>query len=198
MAGACRQRSGVGTCSPPPTPQDMPTPGNGDRDDNRGGAMATAQHVDPDSSTRPLVETRKGRAGHSSLAREDDRQPEMTREPQSPAHRWASKVKRPAWGTPVRVLRLLMPSRRAPETVHNSPSTEIQLCTDPSSWVKPWHNPLRKSPIPYYRESTYPYRSAEATSFIRRRTPYRQLGFCNRSRTSENEKADGQLRLWGV
>ena len=64
--------------------------------------MATAQHVDPDSSTRPLVETRKGRAGHSSLAREDDRQPEMTREPQSPAHRWASKVKRPAWGTPVR------------------------------------------------------------------------------------------------
>ena len=104
--------------------------------------MATAQHVDPDSSTRPPVETRKGRAGHSSLAREDDRQPEMTREPHSPAHRWASKVKGPARVSPVPVLRFLVPSRRAPETVHNSAGMEIQFCTDLSLWVKPWHNPL--------------------------------------------------------
>ena len=67
------------------------------------------------------METKRGWAVRSSLAPEDGRQPELTRDPCASAHRWARIVRRPAWGTPVPVFRSLAPGRRAPGTVHNSP-----------------------------------------------------------------------------
>ena len=49
------------------------------------------------------METKRGRAVRSSLAPEDGRQPELTRNLYS-AHRWASIVKRPAQRTATPVL----------------------------------------------------------------------------------------------
>ena len=108
------------------------------------GSDPKARYVNPDSGTRPPVETKRGRAARSPLAPEDGRHPELTRNLYS-AHRWASKAKRPAWGTPVPVFRFLVPSRRAPGTVHNSPGMEIQFCTELNLWVKPQHNPKQKA-----------------------------------------------------
>ena len=108
------------------------------------GSDPKARYVNPDSGTRPPVETKRGRAARSPLAPEDGRHPELTRNLYS-AHRWASKAKRPAWGTPVPVFRFLVPSRRAPGTVHNSPGMEIQFFTELNLWVKPQHNPKQKA-----------------------------------------------------
>ena len=79
------------------------------------GSDPKARYVNPDSGTRPPVETKRGRAVHSSLDREDDDQPELTRNPRASAHRWASTVKRLAQGTAAPVLLIPLIPRAKPQ-----------------------------------------------------------------------------------